>query len=78
MGSGDDKKTQTLILPSFSQAFVPCLQKDKQVLFATRIPLARRSTGPKGRAVQVLPHDTKHGPPLAVVKWELGQPYFLQ
>lgn len=29
-------------------------------------------------AVQVLPHDTKHGPPLAVVKQELCQPHLLQ
>lgn len=73
-GSGD-KKTPTLILSSFSQAFVPCLKKEEQFLFATIFSPARCSngSGPEGRAVQVLPHGTQHGPPLAVVKRELCQ-----
>lgn len=54
-GSGDDKKTPTLILSSFSQAFVPCLKKEEQFLFATRISPASCSngSGPEGRAVRL-------------------------
>lgn len=55
MGSGDNRKTPTLILPSFSQAFLPCLKKDEQFLFGTRISPGRCSNGggPEGRAVQL-------------------------
>lgn len=77
MGSGSDKKTPILILPSFSKVF--SLIKGGAVLVCS-ISLARCSNnkGPEGWAVRLYRSYTKHGPPLAVKKGDLSQPYVLQ